>query len=517
MSGNSEVGGLVGWNEGTVSRSYSTGSVSGDTQVGGLVGYTRYGTVVSSSYSTGAVNGRREVGGLVGENYGTVSNCYSTGSVSGDMQVGGLAGWNDRGTVSDSFWDIETSGQATSDGGIGRTTAEMKSIRTYTDVGWSQGLDSAWDFVGKQYDDNRYSDHWDIDPAVNDGYPFLKPPASPPLTEGSGTAEDPFIIRNVENLQIMQDFLSYHYVLGNNIDASDTANWNDGAGFEPVGNYHYSFTGSFDGRGFKITDLYINSPDTLRVGLFGYVGEGGVVGNVGLENVDVTGKDEVGGLVGQNFGTVSKSYSTGSVSGHFAVGGLVGSNRGGKVSNCFSRASVSGHRQVGGLVGQNFGGTVSKSYSTGSVSGSWQVGGLAGASTVYSGVRVVDPVPDSFWDMRTSRQATSHGGTGKTTAEIKNIRTYTDVAWSEGLDSAWDFVGNFYDDDGNEGIWDISPDVNDGYPFLAEVAVPASKPAPVLWMQWWLWLTVAAAAGVTVVTYFKKRGYARKPRHNEDG
>ncbi|MGA2191695.1 MAG: GLUG motif-containing protein, partial [Steroidobacteraceae bacterium] len=72
VSGSNYVGGLVGWNNGTVSNSYATGSVNGASNVGGLVGDN--GGMVSSSYATGSVNGASNVGGLVGDNGGMVSN-----------------------------------------------------------------------------------------------------------------------------------------------------------------------------------------------------------------------------------------------------------------------------------------------------------------------------------------------------------------------------------------------------------------------------------------------------------
>jgi len=70
-------------------------------------------------------------------NSGTVSNSYSTGNVNGNEYLGGLVGYSDEGTVSGSFWDTETSGQFTSDGGTGKTTAEMKSIATFSSAGWN--------------------------------------------------------------------------------------------------------------------------------------------------------------------------------------------------------------------------------------------------------------------------------------------------------------------------------------------------------------------------------------------
>jgi len=76
------------------------------------------------------------VGGLVGTSWGAISHSYSTGNVTGEEYVGGLVGDNDGGTVSDSFWDIETSGQATPDGGTGKNTAEMQDILTFLGAGW---------------------------------------------------------------------------------------------------------------------------------------------------------------------------------------------------------------------------------------------------------------------------------------------------------------------------------------------------------------------------------------------
>ena len=172
VTGTRYVGGLVGHitgartvREGTVRNCYSTSSVTGGTRVGGLAGSVLADVNVSNSYFAGSVTGRRWVGGLVAENYGgnltnsystgnvtgsgyvgglvalnlwgTISSCYSTGTVSGDGPVGGLVGQNNGGTVNNSFWDIETGGQATSDGGTGKTAAEMKNIATFSGAGWN--------------------------------------------------------------------------------------------------------------------------------------------------------------------------------------------------------------------------------------------------------------------------------------------------------------------------------------------------------------------------------------------
>ena len=143
VAGNLSVGGLVGVNIGTVNSCNSVASVTGHDQVGGLVGVS-FGTV-SDSYCSGNVTGYADVGGLVGRNADAVSSCCSSAWVTGEQSVGGLVGRNEYsgagvdycGTVTNSFWDTETSGQATSDGGTGKNTTEMQDFTTFSVVGWN--------------------------------------------------------------------------------------------------------------------------------------------------------------------------------------------------------------------------------------------------------------------------------------------------------------------------------------------------------------------------------------------
>lgn len=142
----------MGGNGGAVTRCYSSGTVSGDDDVGALVGDNGGRAAVTQCYSTGAVSGRAGVGGLVGLNQGDVTHCYSTGAVSGRYYVGGLVGYNWQGNIAASFWDIETSGQTTGDGGTGLTTAQMKRASTFHNA--------RWDFVGETK--NGTEDIWCI-------------------------------------------------------------------------------------------------------------------------------------------------------------------------------------------------------------------------------------------------------------------------------------------------------------------------------------------------------------------
>ena len=154
VTGETDIGGLVGGNWGNLSNSYATGSVTGNEWVGGLAGQNSH--TVSNSYATGNVTGNEQAGGLLGSNdEGLVSNSYATGSVTGNYWFGGLVGL-DTGTVTNCFWDIEISGLPFSDGGTGKTTAEMQDIATFLDAGWSiisvanpdqRDSDYAWNMV----------------------------------------------------------------------------------------------------------------------------------------------------------------------------------------------------------------------------------------------------------------------------------------------------------------------------------------------------------------------------------
>jgi hypothetical protein len=177
--------------------------------------------------------------------------------------------------------------------------------------------------------------------------------------------------------------LNGHHTLMNDLDFTTEgyAAVHSGKGWQPIGiSKRDQFTGSFDGQGNNISDLYINRPNDDNVGLFGYVDKGGVIKNVRVVDVAVTGDCNVGGLVGNNGGTVEYSYSTGNVTSKYgsSIGGLVGINDGGTVSSSNFTGSVDGDDGVGGLVGDNTG-NVSNSYSIGSsVIGYYGVGGLVG-------------------------------------------------------------------------------------------------------------------------------------------
>ena len=165
------VGILVGYQyiNSNVFNCYSTGQVSGQYGVGGLVGWN-YGGKIENSFSHVKATGLGRVGGLLGNGANPnaiVKNCYSTGlvTVTPDPTIynGGLIGSHaDMTVVTNSYYDINTSGQTISAGGIGKTTAEMKTQSTYEE----------WDF----------NSIW----GINGDYPYLQifgVPTAPPKVE----------------------------------------------------------------------------------------------------------------------------------------------------------------------------------------------------------------------------------------------------------------------------------------------------------------------------------------------
>lgn len=262
------------------------------------------------------------------------------------------------------------------------------------------------------------------------------------ITYSDGDGNGKLDVGTLAQLQCLKnEGLGKDFEMTGDIDASTTSSWNGSKGFDPIGASGSAFTGTFDGNGHVITGLYIDRSN--KTGLFESVGSGAKIKNVGLEDVDVSGTDAVGGLVGVLNGMVTQSYATGSVSGENAVGGLVGLLDGTVKKSYVAASVVASDDNVGGLVGECTG-TVRQSYATGSVSGRNRIGGLIGlvdwgagqiaisyatasvSSNISNGLtgglvgdNVGVSVVDSYWNTETSGQSSSDGGMPLTTTEMK--------------------------------------------------------------------------------------------------
>ena len=207
------------------------------------------------------------------------------------------------------------------------------------------------------------------------------------------------------------------YELMRNLDFNDSDSYSStityitDAGWQPIGDFSNTFTSQFEGNGFTISNLRIDRSSARGIGLFGYTGSGSEIANVGLLNIDITGDNDVGSLVGSNNGAITNSYATGAILGDDDIGGLVGSNNA-TITNSYATVAVSGDNDIGGLVGSNFSGTITNGYATGSVLGDDDVGGLVGSNN--------GTIMSSYWDVDVSGIQTSAGGTSKTTVELQS-------------------------------------------------------------------------------------------------
>lgn len=372
------IGGLIGangqWmtaNGGTILGCYATGAVDGSGQVGGLIGRNEWKGIIRCCYATGSVSGFMAVGSLAGiNNWGDIVSCYATGKVTGDEYIGGLTG-ETGGLAYLSYWDTERTGQATSAGGKGKSTAEMMSRDTYH--GW--GYDRMW-----RLDDGRDYPRllWENTQGqlLTDG----------PRTYGGGSGEqsDPYQIRTPEQLGTMSwyraDF-DKHFMLMTDLDMSG---YNTNTMWV-IGTNDTTFGGLFDGNGHCISNFTCRTNGGFA-GLFGYVGPSGQINDLAMLNVNIDSGlvGRTGCLAVENAGSISNCYGTGTVVGTGNVGGLVGRNTGTIVDCGFEGQVVEGYR-IGGLVGYNEN-IISRCYATGTVSGYVYVGGLVGDVGAYGSV-----------------------------------------------------------------------------------------------------------------------------------
>ena len=431
--GRSDVGGLAGENRGSITTSYATGNVNGQgniNNIGGLVGYNNKGNI-TNSYATGSVSGSGDdirVGGLVGATFetSTIENSYATGSVSGsgnNIDTGGLVGvLSTDGTITKSYWldsSASSGGTNVNDTETERTVEQLTSPTTPATVStdayhdWSP---SVWDFgTSNQFpiikasgsdiltnlplctlsisnedgDDVKHAMDIDKD---NDGLIEICDveglDAIRNNLTGSGSTEQGCRSGGCIGFELARslDFTDNNSYRPATNEATYTVTTSTDVGWQPIGSsFSNSFSATFNGNDHTISNLMINRSNQSVSGLFGYA-QNSEINNLGLLDVNISGPNRVGSLVGRNRGSITRCYATGTVSGPTNVGGLVGENSSGRgsgvvgsITHSHATVSVSGPTSVGGLVANN-NGIITDSYATGNVAGNRFVGGLVGSN-----------------------------------------------------------------------------------------------------------------------------------------
>ncbi len=512
VAGNESVGGLVGWSYGSVTQCYSEGSVSGFLYTGGLIGQVFNGEI-TNCYNTCDVTGDSITGGLIGFGNTTITSCYNTGSVCGGSVVGGLCGTGGC-YINNCYNTASVTGYNTV-GGIVAVTYSGEINDSYNLGSVTSITDNPGGLIGKMTDSPIHNSFYNYNTVLlNEAHRITLGALSndqfnqwltnnQTLDINSYFAIDTSnrcIIYNNNDLKNVLGFVQFEghdFILANNLDLSNEPNF-----------YFPYFMGSFNGNSKTISNINISSPTQNYLGFFSYASQA-TISNLGLTNINISGANFVGGLVGyncenvtinncycygnvsgvsevgglvgynsintniynchisgeiagslytgglvgHNLGTINSSYSIGSVLGNECTGGFIGLNEECNINNCFNRASVSGISIAGGLYGKNIGSSTYNCYSTGTVTADNNNGGYVG----YNDSAFMFYI---FWDIQTSGLVGGYGAinigyiyhvSGRTTAEMKTQSTFTD--------EGWDFSN----------VWYISPEVNDGYPSLYNI------------------------------------------------
>ena len=408
--GSTYVGGMCGRGYGIIENCYNANTVSGTSIVGGVCGFKDY-RPINNCYITGAVSGSDHVGGVCGYNYGIISNCYFNSEKCDKDAVG----TNHSSTV------INTKGKTTAQFASGEVCYLLNKGVTNDTQSWYQNLASEGGdtypvlksngnntvYVSQpctlQFSNTPVAIEHSLDP---DGF-CTKCGGYEPATlttdkhdiNGDGEKDEVYEIANAGQLYWFAALVngtladgtaqnpSAKAVLLNDITVNTGVLTADGtlasdvSGFRvwtPVGNDSNPYQGTFDGQSHTVSGLYFNNSATDYVGLFGYIGNGGKISNVGVVDSYFYGKNDVGGVCGYRYGSISNCYSASAVSGYHNVGGVCGLHDYGVISNCYSAGAVSGSVYVGGVCGYHNYGNISNCYSAGAVSGSDNVGSVCG-------------------------------------------------------------------------------------------------------------------------------------------
>lgn len=437
-----KLGGVVGWadNGSTVtSCSFANGDLTGgnSTDMGGVVGYSDA-AAVSKSYASGTmtVYGKDYAGGIVGNNSdGSVINCYNAMDISvadnvfgKNVVVGGIVGlnaqenpttgaasvqychnvgaitdptesetnwlativgWNDNGTISNVYYDNMKSvasdfvnyGDATVTASLALTTTQMSTQASFT----------GWDFATVWYL-----------PAGNE-YPVFKPSfvgypyQISSLVDLINLGDSPWLYD--ADFVVTQDINLTGYVFDWSVIARPSSVTTD---------YSYNgtaFSGTFDGQGYSLTGLTIDTsanPGRSYIGLFGQLSSTAVVSNVMLNDVMIDGRNSryVGAIAGENRGSVSKCGVEGNVdagNSSMYAGGVVGrSFTGSTIANCYFEAygmlGVAANVYAGGIVGDAYRCAVSNCYVVSTVVDANYAGPISGRSYIAS-------TSSCYWDV----------------------------------------------------------------------------------------------------------------------
>ena len=410
VTGEKFVGGIAGWGAGTIKNCYALANVTATgVSAGGIAGYYCSNFTIENCYYSGNVSAKWAGGiaGYVSESISgstEIKNCVSLAESVTGSNANRIAGYNDNATLTNNYaWSGTTiNGNPVSADDAGGVNG---AALTYTDGELSEqfsaifdNTDSAWKFT-------------------EDGLPILNGVGGTQFSElpkcmtgvgfdGFGIKTNPYLIEDVEDLKLLAKkvnggttYEKTYFKQTADIDLNNEP-WtpigtviviNNGKDARP-------FKGTFDGDGYKITNLKVTG-NSNNAGLFGYT-QDATIKNCNVTG-EVSGSSDVGGIVGNADGKtqiLSCSFR-GDVTGEDSyIGGIAGSARG-TIKNCYALADVTASFvDAGGIAGYAYHVTIENCYYSGNVSAGNDAGGIAGfasGSTIKNCVSLAKSVTGS--------------------------------------------------------------------------------------------------------------------------
>ena len=376
FSGGQYAGGVCGDNYGTIKNCYYAGAVSG-TYAGGVCGTNRSSCNITNCYHTGAVSGTN-TGGVCGTNRssGNITNCYYEimDGIAGGIDGSDVTG-KAQGKAKEAFSDGVVAyllSHGSIDGSIWGQTLTGEDPQAYPVLGgaavYTVCKNGSASYANHEGDNEHQYDNGICSGCGVYEVPVYKDECYQIANKGNlywfaglvngdiRICTGDFTQNTSASAVLTQDITVNTGVLDANGELADSE-----TGFTswtPIGNKTKPYTGTFDGKGYKIEGLYFKDTSAESVGLFGCIGDGVEKGacicNVGIVDSYLHGKFKVGGICGQSYrSTITNCYHTGSVRGNSSVGGVCGYNYYSTIKNCYHTGSVSGDTSsVGGVCGR---------------------------------------------------------------------------------------------------------------------------------------------------------------------
>ena len=472
-----------------ISNCYSTGNIVSSsssaletfTSIGGIAGGLAS-SQINNCYSFINIRSsvsdciQHRVGGIAGDiSYSAVRNCYYIGSLNASSSIytphiGGILGGTKSSKISNCYYSN------TIPDGIGsRIDQPTYDISNLIPIAAFQMKEQA-SFIGFDFINT-----WAINPAINNGYPYLRGMHSTDDTfaGGNGTASSPYLVSTPAQLNAVRNDLAAHYKMINDIDLASWGNW------VPIGDYDLlfgdgnatkkQFSGVFDGNGYTVKNITISSTTQETVGLFGAM-KGGAIKNLsvyGNINCSFATNVSAGGIVGYAYSSaiISNCYSANTIDVSAYVvdggggifwpalgattyaGGIVGLAHGTTISNCYNTGNVNStafnFAYAGGIIGYS-NATISNCYNIGLISSSSpntkDSGGIAGQIGTLAVTR-------QCYYLNNSSSAIP----GKSDSMFTDVRALTSSQMKQQSSfTGFDFTNT----------WAIDPAINNGYPYL---------------------------------------------------